>query len=64
MKKVMALLAGAAAFAGAAWYLNKKKTEAAKLVYSEEFDENSEPAELAEETEGVVVELEAEAEEA
>ncbi len=38
MKKVLALLAGAAAFAGAVWYLNKKKNET-PILYSEEFDD-------------------------
>ena len=65
MKKVWALLAGAAAFAGAAWYLNKKKKDATKLVYSEEFDETSEPAQAPEEGEdGLVVELDVEKEDA
>lgn len=64
MKKVWALLAGAAAFAGAAWYLNKKKAEATGMVYSEEFDENSPPAvDVTEETapinDEIVVEIEA-----
>ncbi len=38
MKKVWALLAGAAAVAGAVWYLNKKKDETT-VLYSEEFDD-------------------------
>ncbi len=41
--RLLALLAGGAAVAGAAWYLNKKKKETQEsVVYSEEFDEATE----------------------
>ena len=60
MKKFVALLAGAAAFAGAAWYLSQKKKQVAPVVYSEEFDENGETVE----TFGDSAAVEAEEEEA
>ena len=48
MKKVLALLAGAAAVAGAVWYLNKKKNETT-VLYSEEFDDAVDIADVTEE---------------
>ncbi len=40
MKKVIALLAGAAAVTGAVWYLTKKKKEKDNtLLFSQEFEE-------------------------
>ncbi len=52
MKNVLALLAGAAAVAGAVWYLNKKKNETT-VLYSEEFDD---AVDIADVTEDVVSE--------
>lgn len=41
--RLLALVAGGAAVAGAAWYLTKKKKETEQsVVYSEEFDEATE----------------------
>ena len=41
--RILALLVGGAAVAGAAWYLTKKKKETEESVlYSEEFDEATE----------------------
>ena len=51
MKKVLALLAGAGAVAGAVWLLNKKKKQweqENEVIFTEEFDEQPETAELEE----------------
>ncbi len=48
VKKVLALVAGAAALAGAVWYLNKKKNETT-VLYSEEFDGALDISDIAEE---------------
>jgi LPXTG-motif cell wall-anchored protein len=54
MKKVIALLAGAAAVTGAVWYLTKKKKEKDNtLLFSQEFEEVPEDiadVEVAEDT--------------
>ena len=53
--KFLGLAAGAAAIAGAVWYLTKKQKEKTEtVVYSEEFDE-----ETVEETEEATAEEEA-----
>ena len=60
MKKVLALLAGAAAVGGAVWYLNKKKKENT-MLFSEEFEEIPEDAIVLDEDEPEAVEEEGDA---